>query len=91
MRIRLCVERNNLPAANILWPVTEDENGAKTTVARFLSQIDRAFPLESAEWSLEDYVVQIDGFELLHYQSLSDVLKDEDHVRSVLVQALRML
>jgi hypothetical protein len=86
MRIRLCVERNTLPAANVLWPVTEDENGAKTTVARFLTQVDRVLPLESAEWCLEDYVVQIDGFELLHYQNLSDVLKDDDRVTYVLCQ-----
>lgn len=83
MRIQLTVERNGLPATNILWPINVEENGTKMIVSRLLAKVDEAVPLETAEWPMEDYIVQVNGFECLHYQSLADVLKDDDFVTFV--------
>jgi hypothetical protein len=80
MRVKICVRRNGLPDANLVWPVVEEETGNKLTVARLLSQVDEAIPLESVDWALEDYIVEIGGFECLHFQYLSDILKEGDQV-----------
>ncbi|QDS71145.1 hypothetical protein FKW77_009940 [Venturia effusa] len=80
MRIRLCVRRNGLPDANVVWPATEQVNGSKQKIADLLTAVNETMPLESLNWTLEDYVVEISGFECLHWQFLGDVLKDEDHV-----------
>jgi hypothetical protein len=80
MRIHLSVERNGLPVVNLLWPVDEDENGKKSIISRLVAKVDEVVPLETEEWALEDYILQVNGFECLHWQNISDVLKDEDHV-----------
>lgn len=80
MRIRLCVKRNGLPDANLVWPAVEQVNGTKQKIADLLTAVNETMPLESLNWNLEDYVVEISGFECLHWQFLSDVLKDEDYV-----------
>ncbi|TID26355.1 hypothetical protein E2P81_ATG00831 [Venturia nashicola] len=80
MRIRLCVRRNGLPDANLLWPAVEQVNGSKQKIADLLTAVNETMPLESLDWTLEDYVVEIAGFECLHWQFLGHVLKDEDQV-----------
>jgi hypothetical protein len=45
-----------------------------------LTQVDEVIPLESEHWGLEDYVVQVDGFECLHFSKIGEVLKPGDHV-----------
>ncbi|KAE9986901.1 hypothetical protein EG328_004343 [Venturia inaequalis] len=80
MRIRLCVRRNGLPDANLLWPAVEQVNGSKQKIADLLTAVNETMPLESLDWTLEDYVVEIAGFECLHWQFLGHVLKEEDQV-----------
>ncbi|KEQ74300.1 hypothetical protein M436DRAFT_43904 [Aureobasidium namibiae CBS 147.97] len=75
MRIRLQVLRHQLPPTKVLWKVD-----AATTTAELLTQISDFFPLESEGWGLEDYAVHLGGYELLHFQQLGDVLKEDDEI-----------
>ncbi|KAI1849574.1 hypothetical protein JX265_013580 [Neoarthrinium moseri] len=82
MRLRLVVRRNGLPEANVVWPVPPHNS---PTVAKLLEQVNDILPLESGEWGLEDYAVELRGsdgssFECLHFQSVRDVLKDDDQI-----------
>lgn len=64
-----------------MWNVETD---AGFTISRLLSNVNDVVPLESAEWGLEDYAVEYrdgeDGFECLHFQVVSDILKESDQV-----------
>lgn len=80
MRIRLSVQRHRLPAVEVLWVVPDPESNPTSTIARMLTQVDEVIPLESEHWGLEDYVVQVDGFECLHFHKIGEVLKPGDHV-----------
>ncbi|KAH0207407.1 hypothetical protein KCU86_g8632, partial [Aureobasidium melanogenum] len=37
-------------------------------------------PLEAEGWGLEDYAVHLGGYELLHFQQLGDILKEDDEI-----------
>lgn len=76
MRLRLRIERNLLPPVQTLWPVKD----STTTISELLQQINGVFPLEGLTWGLEDYVISLAGYELLHYHILKEVLKDEDEL-----------
>jgi len=85
MRIKLTVQRHSLPPAHVLWtagvpraPYTA--TGASTTVSQLLEQVNDVIPLESAEWGLEDYAVEVGGFECLHFADLTQVLREDDEV-----------
>ena len=75
MRIRLQVLRHQLPPTKVLWKVD-----AAITTAELLTRISDFFPLESEGWGLEDYAVHLGGYELLHFQQLGDILKEDDEV-----------
>ena len=78
MRLRLRIQRNELPVVSVLWPISNDH--LKQTIAQLLQQVNERFPLEGETWGLDDYAVAIDGFEVLHYNELGQVCKDEDEV-----------
>lgn len=78
MRLRLRIVRNDLPTVNTLWPLSD--TAQKNTIAQLLETIDQTFPLDSANRGLEEYVVEVAGFECLHYHEISAVCKDEDEV-----------
>lgn len=78
MRLRLRVQRNELPAINTLWPLTDVQQ--KHTIAQLLEAINQTFPLETDKWGLEDYVVTVASYECLHYHEIGAVCKDEDEV-----------
>ena len=85
MRLRLAVHRNGLPPAPILWNTeglrpNHHASGSNTTIAQFLDQVNEVVPLETEDWGLEDYAVEVQGFECLHYSILNQILKDEDEV-----------
>jgi hypothetical protein len=85
MRIFLSVFRNGLPPIDIVWAVPEVElgNGNGTslfTVAKLLTQVNETIPLESETWGLEDYAVEVRGYECLHFMPVEKVVKDEDQV-----------
>ena len=83
MRLRISVQRNNLPASNIVWTVPDTNSQQAYTIARLLEDINRVLPLEAEQWGLEDYVVEVGGFECLHFSPVSQTLKDDDVVSYV--------
>lgn len=66
------------------------------TVAQLLEDVNEVVPLETAisgdvdtlgesdefggQWGLEDYVVEVDGFECLHFMHVDGLLRDGDEV-----------
>lgn len=66
------------------------------TVAQLLEDLNEVVPLETAvdgdngtlgendelggQWGLEDYVVEVDGFECLHFMHVDGLLRDGDEV-----------
>lgn len=85
MRLRLAIHRHGLPPSYILWNSeglrpNHPASGSNATIAQFLDQINEVVPLEAEEWGLEDYIVEVQGFECVHYTVLNQILKDEDEV-----------
>jgi hypothetical protein len=80
MRLRLTVQRNGLPAANIVWSVPETNSTSAYTVTRLLEDVNHIIPLEAEHWGLEHYVVEVGGFECLHFMPVANALKEDDHV-----------
>ena len=85
MRLQLTVQRHRLPSVKVLYHVgltrlTPTATGPNLTISQFLEQVNEVVPLESGSWGLEDYAVEVRGFECLHFAELSQVLKDDDEV-----------
>jgi len=80
MRIKLTVHRHRLPTTNLQWVIPESFLNPGSTIARLLKEIDPIICLESEHWGLEDYIVEIGGFECLHFWSVQSVVKEDDHV-----------
>ncbi len=85
MRLRLTIQRHALPLTNILWTVraqdpTSTSAHASATISQLLEDVNDIFQLESDDWGLEDYVVETDGYECLHFQPIDSVLKEDDKV-----------
>lgn len=85
MRLRLRIHRPGLPPTQILWGVNgtytdRPTNVTTTTISQFLEQINEILPLELDDWGLEDYAVEVHGYECLHFTALSQILKEEDEV-----------
>jgi hypothetical protein len=80
MRLRLTIQRNALPDANILWSVPATANPQTYTIARLLEDVNLIVPLEAEHWGLEHYVVELGGFECLHFSPVAQTLKEDDHV-----------
>ncbi|KYK54040.1 hypothetical protein DCS_05994 [Drechmeria coniospora] len=93
LRLHVVVQRLGVPDTCFVWPCPL---AGKPIISQLLAQINDVVPLESGEWGLEDYVVELvsahDGtFECLHFQPVHQVLKDEDTViiRSLLGDDLK--
>ncbi|KAL8850515.1 MAG: hypothetical protein Q9221_004563 [Calogaya cf. arnoldii] len=85
MRLRLTIHRHGLPPARVLWTVADvrpphSAAGPERTVAQLLEEVNEIIPLESEDWGLEDYAVEVGGFECLHFSGTSQVLKEDDEV-----------
>ena len=85
MRLQLTVQRHSIPPVKVLWTVgatrpTADAPGASFTISQFLEQVNEIIPLEADDWGLEDYAVEVRGFECLHFSELNQVLKEDDEV-----------
>jgi hypothetical protein len=92
MRLRLVIQRHCLPAVNLLWDTSgprphsgqsvdsHTSLGGTSTIAQLLEQINDVIPLESEEWGLEDYVVEVEGFECLHFWNVEGLLKEGDRL-----------
>lgn len=82
MRLRLVIRRHGLPEVKIVWPCKAFDD---LTVARLLSSVNEVIPLESTDWGLEDYAVELTdqqggSFECLHFQQINKILKNDDQV-----------
>ncbi|KAL6400929.1 hypothetical protein AUP68_16648 [Ilyonectria robusta] len=82
IRLRLAIRRHAVPEVKLVWPCVTSED---LTVAKLLAQVNEVVPLESGEWGLEDYAVELtDGnggsFECLHFQQVGRILKEDDQV-----------
>lgn len=80
MRLRLTVQRNGLPASNVLWTIPETSSTQAYTITRLLEDVNHIIPLEAEHWGLEDYAVEVGGFECLHFSPVAQALKEDDHV-----------
>ncbi|KAG8410315.1 hypothetical protein J3459_017206 [Metarhizium acridum] len=93
IRLRLAIRRHGVPEIKLVWPCACSSD---TTIAKLLTQVNEVVQLESSEWGLEDYAVELSddkggSYECLHFQLVSQILKDEDHVviRSLLTDDIR--
>ncbi|KAH6627292.1 hypothetical protein B0J18DRAFT_165020 [Chaetomium sp. MPI-SDFR-AT-0129] len=82
IRLRLVVRRHSLPEVRVVFPVRLD---ADPTIANLLEQVNEIIPLESNDWGLEDYSVELrdangHGFDCLHFQPVSLILKNDEEV-----------
>ncbi|KAF5486887.1 hypothetical protein CGCS363_v013736 [Colletotrichum siamense] len=82
LRLRLVVRRHGVPDVKLLWNATANED---LTISKLVAEVNEVIPLESGEWGLEDYAVELkdasgDGFECVHYHLVSKVLKEDDQV-----------
>jgi hypothetical protein len=82
IRLRLIIRRHSVPEVKLVWPCVATED---LTVSKLLALVNEVVPLESGYWGLEDYVVELpdergDSFELLHFQPVGKVLKQDDQV-----------
>ena len=85
MRLQLTVQRHTFPPVKVLYNVGAAQPTSSTavgslTISQFLEQVNEVIPLEAEHWGLEDYAVEVKGFECLHYTELSQVLKEDDEV-----------
>ena len=85
MRLLLNIQRHELPPTKILWNIssTPAPEGAGLTISQFLEHLNDVIPLEANEWGLEDYALEVRGFECLHFTELHHVLKEDDEVSYV--------
>ena len=82
LRLHLSIRRNALPAVNVVLPFSVDNS---PTISKLLEQVNEVILLESGEWGLEDYVVELRNpegelFECLHFQLVKDIIKDGETV-----------
>lgn len=85
MRLQLTVQRHTFPPVKVLYNVGAAQPTSSTavgslTISQFLEQVNEVIPLEAENWGLEDYAVEVKGFECLHFNELNQVLKDDDEV-----------
>jgi hypothetical protein len=85
MRLQLTVKRHALPPTNVLWTVpaqnlTSASTYGAATISQLLEDVNDIVQLESDGWGLEDYVVEVGGYECLHFQPIDSVLKEDDKV-----------
>ncbi|KAK4113417.1 hypothetical protein N656DRAFT_797291 [Canariomyces notabilis] len=82
LRLWLVVQRHAIPEVRVVFAVKLNN---EPTIAHLLEQVNEIIPLESGDWGLEDYAVELRdidgrGFECLHFQQVSAVLKNDEEV-----------
>ena len=96
MRLQVSIKRYSLPTTNIIFTTralgpSPATSSTEATIAQLLEDVNDIVPLESADWGLEDYAVEVHGYECLHFSPIDAVLRDEDKVviRALKTQDLR--
>ncbi|KAL8300935.1 hypothetical protein RB593_010334 [Gaeumannomyces tritici] len=82
MRLRLVVRRHGLPDTRVLFSISLDGD---PTIAYFLELVNATVPLESDDWGLDDYAVELrnpagGAFEALHFQTVASILQQDEEV-----------
>lgn len=82
LRLRLVVRRHGLPEVRIVFNVPLEHD---PTVSKLVEFVNETIPLESGEWGLEDYVVELrdsegHAFECLHFQPVATILEKDEEV-----------
>ncbi|KAK4680526.1 hypothetical protein QC764_213820 [Podospora pseudoanserina] len=83
MRLRLVVRRHALPDVRVVFSCKTEND---PTIANLLEQVNEIIPLESNEWGLEDYTIELrqkdtgTAFDFFHFQQVADVLKDDEEI-----------
>ncbi|KIH91199.1 hypothetical protein SPBR_01443 [Sporothrix brasiliensis 5110] len=83
LRLRLHIQRNGLPDTRVVFLLAATDD---TTVTKLLEQVNETVPLESTDWGLDDYVVELQSttsasrFECLHYQLVAKLFDRDDEV-----------
>ncbi|KAK4224676.1 hypothetical protein QBC38DRAFT_484916 [Podospora fimiseda] len=82
LRLRLVIQRHALPEVRVIFSCEIDND---PTIAGLLEQVNETIPLESTEWGLEDYTVELRkenglAFDCLHFQEVADVLNPDEEV-----------
>lgn len=81
MRIRLALTRHSLGTVKLWWDTASIVNGSpNVTVSALLESVNQVVQLETVTCGLEDYVVEMKGYELLHFQILGDFVKEDDEI-----------
>lgn len=96
MRLKISIKRYSLPTTNIIFTTralgpSPATSGTDATIAQLLEDVNDIVPLESADWGFEDYAVEVNGYECLHFSPIDAVLRDDDEVviRALKTQDLR--
>jgi hypothetical protein len=82
LRLRLVVRRHALPEVRVVFAVQLDTD---PTIANLLEQVNEVIPLESNDWGMEDYNVELcdstgHGFDCVHFQQVAGILKNDEEV-----------
>ncbi|KAH8896442.1 hypothetical protein GQ53DRAFT_838556 [Thozetella sp. PMI_491] len=82
LRLRLAVRRHGLPEVRVLFSAAVE---SEPTISKLLEQIDEVIPLESDDWGLEDYVVELRGpdgrgFECMHFEPVTKILQKDEEI-----------
>jgi len=85
MRLKVSVRRYSLPTTNIIFTTralgpSPATSSTDATIAQLLEDVNDIVPLECANWGLEDYAVEVNGYECLHFSPIDAVLRDDDEV-----------
>jgi hypothetical protein len=96
MRLKIAIKRYSLPTTNIIFTTralgpSPATSSTDATIAQLLEDVNDIVPLESADWGFEDYAVEVNGYECLHFFPIDAVLRDDDEVviRALKTQDLR--
>lgn len=81
-RLRLVIRRHGLPEVRVVFSLSLEND---PTIAKLLEHVNDTIPLESTDWGLEDYVVELrdhagHAFECLHFQEVQTVLSQDEEV-----------
>ena len=82
LRLRLVIRRHGLPEVRLVFSLALHSD---PTVVKLLEQVNETVPIESSDWGLEDYVVELrdlegNAFECLHFQEIRAILRQDDEV-----------
>ncbi|KAF3924318.1 hypothetical protein ABW21_db0208356 [Orbilia brochopaga] len=80
-RVRLVINRPDLPQVRILWPLRDKiSQNSRYSVYDLLSDVSEVIPLDNWNLGLEDYVAECAKCELLHFMPIGELIRDNDEL-----------